>query len=307
MKQKIPKEFELLNKLRDSSGYKITQKINSFSLSTYIFKQNYNQLINQINLQTKPENSKEIHSNENREKLRKVQLETLRFLHNFLASAQSLIDHTRVFVNDLYNDDLLFKEEFSEKIQQTFTNDEVSVFIKDFRQFLQHFKMPNISTVTNLKIKDEKIERKVMISVQDLNQFSGWKALSKKFISKYKDKIDLSMVATEYFNIVNNFYNWFSERQELLHQDEFAEMENTRTEMINVGIEETIKRFIKNKNITKESFDISITQFMNEGEKNAFIKWNQDSKFQYILSICRNKKIKLHQKEILIFLKKYRR
>lgn len=305
MKNKIPKEFELLDKLRDSKGYKITKKINSFYLSTYIFKENYSQLINQIDLQTNKKNPQEIHSLENREKLREIQIETLRFLHNFLASAQSLIDHTRVFINDLYENNSNFKEEFSQKIQDTFINDELCVFIKDFRQFLQHFKAPNLSTVTTIKPQENKFERKVMISIKDLNQFLGWKSLSKKFLSKHENKIDLSIISTGYFNIVNNFYNWFSEKQELLHKNEFEETEKIRIEMIKVGIEEKIKNFINNKNITKEILDNNLTEYMSEFEKINFINFDQKSKFDYILSICINNKISLNQKEILTLLKRY--
>ncbi|SFH83502.1 hypothetical protein [Halpernia frigidisoli] len=306
MEDKVLRYFQLLEKLKQSKGYIISKKINLFSLSTYIFTENYNQLINQIELQTNPKGSQEIHSVENREKLREVQIETLRFLHNFLASAQSLIDHTRVFVNDLYDDNELFKKEFIKKIELTFTNDEVSTFIRNFRQYLQHFKAPSISVVTNLLSKDRNYQRRVMISVSDLQQFSGWKSLAKEYISKHDKNIDLFLVSTTYFNKVNNFYKWFSEKQDSLHKSEFKEMENIKIEMTSANIKEIINDFIKNVNMSKEEFDLNITEVMTVMEKKAFLSFNQSSKFKYVLSICKKNKIQLDQKEILVLIKRYR-
>lgn len=305
MKNRIPNEFEIYQKLKLTEGYKITQKINTFYLSTYIFKENYTQLATYFNIQTNPKKSQEIHFSENREELRKIQLETLRFLHNFLAAAQSLIDHTRNFVNELYDENELFKDEFSKKIDETFTNNEIAVFIKSFRQYLQHYKAPNISTVTNLQMIEGKFERKVMISIEDLLKFSGWRSLAKKFILKHEKNIDLQFVTREYYSTVNDFYSWFSDRQNQIHKKEFDEMEKYRLQMIDAHIESTIRNFIKNKEYSKEIFDNEITEVMGDFEKKAFSNFDIESKFKYVMSICRNKKIVLKHNEILIFRKRY--
>src|SRR5690349_4861201 len=90
---KVMKEF------MDMPEYKLRQDLSGFETSLYIFDYNYNEVKSFVEASLKEEIRYALVDPRNQDQLRLVQLDILRRLHNFVAAAQSLVNHSR----NLYN------------------------------------------------------------------------------------------------------------------------------------------------------------------------------------------------------------
>jgi len=147
--------------------------------------------------------------------------ELRRLFHNFVAAALSLIEHTRVLYRHLYEP----RNEFSElqpRIERDFSNHPLTQFVIKLRQMTQHYRLPSIENYTSMSNINRdglvgKMSIQMRLKTDDLRQFDGWNTPAKRFIDGAGDHIDLRAVITEYFSHVNQFYDWFDQRQRELH------------------------------------------------------------------------------------------
>lgn len=303
MRNKIPDTIRLYNEFKESKGYIINQKLNQFYLTNYIFSRNYEDLKNIIKEQTIPEKAEKLLSEE-RSKSQDLQMETLRALHNYLASAISLIDHTRNFVNDVNSQNKTFLEEYKLKIDSHFVKNELAQFIVSFRQLLQHYKTPLIAMINDLTDDPRKLNTRIVISKVSLKEFSGWRSLAKKYIEKIEDELNLLEVSKQYFDLVNEFYIWFYNKQKDNFKSEFDEMLQLRRLAILARIKKLIKDLIR--------YDTPISDFENQLydcitdlEVKVYQNLDNEQKFKYIMSVCRTNNITLTVQEVKKIRKKY--
>jgi hypothetical protein len=297
MLNEVPKSIKLKGKLKECQGYKITNKINQFYLTYYIFNKNFIDLTSLIEKQIEPKNSIRLRESANRKELESLQFETIRLLHNYIAAALSLIDHTRIFVNELYDTDKNFLKEYQDKIHETFINDPLCVFVKSFRQYVQHFQTPLISTVTNLTDKPELLNTRITISKEMLLSFSGWKSLAKAYIDSLNKELDVYEMAINYNEVVKTFYNWFQKRQLEIHKSEFEEMHNIKERLFDAEIEELLFTYINYEECTTSYFIRELVRYMPDIEKKIFLDSLQNDQLNYIYSIAEKKNIALTRKQ----------
>lgn len=235
------------------AGYKILQEMNSLKDSIYVLNSNFTELDNHIvNLKEFSENT--LKSNHN--------LETKRLIHNYLCSAVTLIDHNRIYINNTHKEKEFI--DYQSKIDEIFIQNPLCHFIKEFRQYLQHFKLPDISFQSNaLSIKRY---WSIKINKEEILKFSGWKSGAKKFIKSQITDIDLHKVLTEYQNIVNKFYNWVLERQEEIFASEFEEVKKIRAKIKNTKREQIIENVIIQKYRNFESFEKEFYSIFEQNE-----------------------------------------
>lgn len=172
-----------------------------------------------------------------------VNIEARRLTHNYLCSVISLIDHTRVYIKRLHIEENV--NEYQEKIKGTFIENPICVFVKDLRQYIQHYRIPDISFMKSAY--SIKKHASIKISKEELLKFSGWTKLSKKYINYYIGDIDLRHVFKEYQSIVDDFYKWLDDWQEIIFENQIKEV---------VIVKEKIKKqkiqFIHNNLITSK-------------------------------------------------------
>lgn len=142
--------------------------------------------------------------------------EISRLLHNFVASAMSLIDHTRNIYRKLYEEENLFPE-YQEQVDRKFVNSPIIQFVICLRQFAQHYRVPSISVDMKL-VPDVSYEKKVNLSKSDLLEFTGWKKTAKEFLEDQGEKINLKEVIDLYHDEILSFYKWFFEKAQNIHK-----------------------------------------------------------------------------------------
>ena len=215
-------EVEILSKfnqlLKDLPERKTLSKIKTFNVSIEIFNGNYDELLEQLVRHNTPEFYMSLRS-QGKEKLHKYQREISRYLHNYFASAVSLIDHTRVHHKELYKENSRFLD-YQNEIDARFVNNPLSSFVKDLRQYFQHYKIPMMSSSISINKDDKDFTVKLLLSLEELMNFSGWNSFSKKFINEQGKSIDLIAVVLEYHLLIKDFYEWFGQRQYDIHKQD---------------------------------------------------------------------------------------
>lgn len=248
--------------------------MNSLNDSVRVLNANYVEIKNHLqNFQKdyKKINGNSLHPN----------LETKRLIHNYLASSISLVDHTRIHIK------LIHKEkEFSDyqpMIEKTFIKNPLCVFIKDFRQYLQHYRLPEISFQAyafNIKLKWS-----IIISTSELEKFSGWKKESKVFIKNKNPRLDLLDVAENYQNVVNDFYNWLTKTQKEIFSEEIKKFEQLKIEMKNLKISYLTSNLILNIYKSFYAFEKELYLILSKEEKANIKNLIQVDKINKIIEI----------------------
>lgn len=220
----------LIEEMESLKGYEIIQGIGLLKDTNYIFTQNYLELINKIEIYEK---DPEIWVRINEQKLHFIILETRRLLHNYSASVLTLIDHTSNFRKKISDKKI---DNIYEKKVSRLNKHDVVIFMKHFRQYLQHYSLPIVSASFNAsfntdqlgsemdkllnwltgEIKDSEgienrymIEKKMYLDINELLEWKGWNSRSKDYLDEFGDKVEIKIFCEEYFHLIESFYDSF--------------------------------------------------------------------------------------------------
>jgi hypothetical protein len=225
----IKKMMDLHDKIEKSDGWVIYNRIENFKVSYRIFDVNFQELNEFLRKFNDPIIAIEIWNVSRRNELKELLKESARLLHNYLAAAKSLVEHTRVFVNEYYSNSG-FSKEYKNKIEKAFAKSEISHFVQDLRNYTLHKELPFTSATLNFE-RNTGISSSVNLDIVKLRNWKGWTSCSKDYISKLEDKVDFNLFLSEYTNLVNNFYKWFYNRLVEINKDKYLETEAIQKEL----------------------------------------------------------------------------
>lgn len=211
--------LSLIEELKGMSEFQTLKKIRHFRISLEIFEGNYSELVKHLQIHNNSSISMELIKIRNKSKLNVLHKEITRHFHNYTASALSLTDHARNHYRELYSNNNRFPE-YQEEINRRFVNNKLAVFIKDLRQYFQHYQVPGVST--RIQSKEDKSDFIMTFSlpIKGLYKFSGWHKLSQEFLEEHKDDIDLLFIVNQYHMLIKDFYDWFTIKQLTIHEKE---------------------------------------------------------------------------------------
>lgn len=283
--------LDLMDELRNSTEQKTVDKIRHFSISLEIFVSNFNELKLHLEIHNNPQISLELMSQTNRELLHQYQKEITRLLHNYIASTLSLIDHTRKHHTELYGHNNLFPD-YQEKIDTHFKFHPLSNFIKDFRQYIQHVSMPSLSSRLHWQRGAPDFEISIRISVESLKKFSNWSSKSKEFIKSLDEDFDLLEVIIEHESHVKEFYEWFINKQQIIHKSDYEKVNQIRNKIRNTELGEFISQVIK-KPKSIEDFESELFRFYRKDDLQLWIRTeNKAERVQQILQMLKSEEIR---------------
>jgi hypothetical protein len=213
--------------------HKLLMEIDRLQTSIWVFEQNYIELKNIVAQILSAQKSLHLTTRTNRMLLEVFMMELTRRLHNFVAGAASLIDHTRRIHTHHYEKRGLFSEYKTEI--QTFANWSLAQFVKCLRNFVLHFGLPGLALETRvLDMKTEQMVHTLTIPKKNLLE-SGfdWTGKAKEFITTSgNNSIDVWHVVDNYHTLVVKFYYWFAQKQREIHRDDFAAVSRTQEEYL---------------------------------------------------------------------------
>lgn len=262
---------DLHNELVNMPEYNLMLRIRTFRGSLKVFAVNYGELKKLLSFHADMPKALPLWDAANQDKLYALQEEVTRLLHNFVASAMSLIDHSRVLYRELYEQKGQFLE-YSEEVKKRFTNNSLASFVVCLRQYFQHYKLPSVFSQMRVSRESPVFESRLKLSKVDLEEFSGWKSPAKKFLAKQEDSIDLLSVVNDYYALVVDFYQWFEAHQIEMHREEFEKVNVKRRELAEFMIREEVKGIAdgtnqRARNLVKAFSAILTPQELNELKK----------------------------------------
>lgn len=235
----------LSEEVRNSNAIRYEGRIETLSVNFYVFDRNYKELRKFLEAVKKQENMLNLWDLRNRHKLDIAISEILRLLHNFLASAKSLIDQTRVVIRDWYRE-TDFINEYKAQINSRFVNNSLSGFIEDLRNFSLHYSLPITHAVLSVQITDPKTGQgeanfSFKLIKSALLIWKGWTEKGKTFLSASNDEIDIEVLSEEYHKQILDFHSWLVQRLQEIHKDDLLWLAQMRQKTINLMSDEEKK------------------------------------------------------------------
>ena len=216
------------NKIMATKGWAISERIRPVGIAFYVFDQNYNEIRDALLSYEKHEFALEISRVGNQKKLEAFLREVIRRLHNYLASAMSLVDHTFVLVRDLYEGNL-FQKEYHRERHRIFDLSPQYQFVQQLRNYALHESIVDAMATTHWD-KDSGLDTSIRLQVRRLKAWTGWKGPAKKFVRDAPDDLRLLDLVESYTSAVRQFYEWLSRRQKEMHKDDFDELKTLQEE-----------------------------------------------------------------------------
>lgn len=143
-----------------------------------------------------------------------------RKLHNYLAAAGSLIDHTRRFSQKWYPSGTESRRAVASAIAARFHVGERLV-VQDLRDYTLHYEVPIIRAVHG-ETDAEGTPAFLRLDTSELLKWDGWKARS-RFALRAAAELDLAALIVGYTGAVEDLYHWFDEWVRRTHADALAE------------------------------------------------------------------------------------
>jgi hypothetical protein len=206
----------------DFRSDEVARRALQFDFSLSLFRRNYDELRLFLTFLNTPRNGIMMAEVGSRWLAHEAMLEVMCLLHNFVAAAKSLIDHSRAVYRDLYEPCGAISQ-YQSEVDRRFVDDPLSTFIVDLRRMAQHQRLPSVRF--NLRIENQSprgnstLESTFQLTVDDLRRFTGWTAPSREYLDRAGETIDIAAVTREYHDHVMAFYTWFREQQRAVHGD----------------------------------------------------------------------------------------
>jgi hypothetical protein len=134
-------------------------------------------------------------------------LAVLRELHNYVASAMTLVDHSRRMMRDRSGP---IADELEARKEAFLANPEVK-FVQDLRNFTLHRELPPLGhrvSMQNLNTPDATMVSEVQLSVESLSSWDGWAPTSVEFLNQQGDAVELRQVIERHRELVIEINAW---------------------------------------------------------------------------------------------------
>jgi len=145
--------------------------------------------------------------------------EVSRRLHNFLASAKTLVDHSRVHVLTTHSG-TQFEKDYKDEVASRFSQSSITKFVHCLRNYNLHYRIPLVNASTRLEPGGQVTEmrQQIFLRADILRSWTGWDKLAKRYLSEAGEQLSVERLATDYMRVVSPFYEWFRARDLQLHR-----------------------------------------------------------------------------------------
>ena len=212
---------ELYDKWTNSPESKLKHKIWMFKNNFCICDGNYNDLHRFYAKINTPSFINELRMRPDRQAhFELINLDMLRRISNYLASAFSLVAYSREYIRDNYAGTKVI-EEYERHVKEQFIDNNLSKFIQDLRNFFLHNGINGFSysLSSNYPLSDD-VKFSTLLQQGDLNKGNYFTAKSKEYMSTLPDAIDILSEIQKYHSLVLGFYNWLFNYLNELHKEE---------------------------------------------------------------------------------------
>lgn len=211
-----------MDKITNCEGIKCINSMKYHNDCISIFGGNFKELSKALLHFENLKNALDLMDQDNREATEEYHNEISRLLHNFLASAKMLVDHTRVFINKFYNGTRIFQF-YGNKVKSEFENDGLCKFIHELRNFILHQGLP----YTGLILRPD-LETTVFLDRDLTLDWDGWTALSRNYLESQPERMRVYDFVNAYTQKVYVFNHWLNLKIKEYHKTDLDELDSLR-------------------------------------------------------------------------------
>ena len=207
--------IRLQDELTATPGWVQLQFLRSLERSARILHENAAELRAPLRFWADPRQSLRLRAVENRHELGEFQEELDRLLLNFVASTKSLVDHTRIIINESVPDD----EGYQAEVVRLF-GDGSAVFVQNLRNYVLHVGLaPQFLRSTHSR---EEFTGQMVLDRERLKSWSRWPAAARTWLEGQSDDIDVLALLDDYEARVIALSSWLDARIRSVHREALA-------------------------------------------------------------------------------------
>lgn len=224
-----------------SEAFQIHLRFETLATNYFVFERNYEEIKRLLFAVEHPDTFDKLWTQDKQQEMSMVLREITRLLHNLVASAKTLVEHTRNLIKDWYAD-TEFLEEYQLEIDKRFKGNPIAGFIEDLRNYAMHFQLPPTIPLYEVKndpdTKEQTTTQTILLEKQHLLQWSKWTDKGKLYLNDAEDRIKLVEVIDQYSQDVQDFHSWMRNRLIEIHSDELKWLEE-----MSQRVQEALKKF----------------------------------------------------------------
>jgi len=228
---------ELMAELQSMPEQRIVDEIKALQASFYIYSTNHREISDFMQWVRRDSSNADLWSQDLSQRRYDIHLETVRQLHNYVASACSLVDHTRLMYKRLYKETGLLPE-YEVEVQARFQDSDVVQFLHRLRQIVVHHQPAE--TMLSGKMTGN-AENELGIAADYIRRHQKWLTRpAKRYLSAAGDVIDLPTLIESYHRTVVAFYEWLGRKQSEIHAEDFRHITDKERQMHLLEIEDSL-------------------------------------------------------------------
>lgn len=214
--------------IQESAGNKHINLKYQRSFSLNIFRMNTIELLQLSQRINDPNEGLDLMMEGNRDAGNQTHREITRLVHNFVASAKTLVEHTRNFMKEHYENTPIYNK-YNEQIKLDFVNEPVIKFVEDLRNFRLHNGLPptemylEFKSNPNTSNSEQAMKTGIRLKTKELLKWKGWTALAKRYLENSNDFIDIHNFSSDYERKVINFHSWLNNELDEFHSNDLKE------------------------------------------------------------------------------------
>jgi len=266
--------FELQKEIMAMQEMEVVHRVNHFRMTLDILEKNALELCQAIGYFEDVSSGIDAYSIENRDVFRQHQVEFCRALYNYVCIVKSMVDHTRVLHTKYYKKENLFPD-YQKQVDAVFANNTEATFLQDLRNYIVHYRTPVIKNRLSSR-QGEGLKARVLLGTEELLEYDGWKASSKKYLANSGDDVEISRICMEYMKLVGEFYDWFFVTLNEIHKQEL--------DILNQKASEHNQAFMQEAPIFIDS-SIAIYKEVKHKPEEIFLQLVEPERYREIMSM----------------------
>lgn len=220
----------------------LRNRLDYFAFSLELFQRNYAELTELIDAIEKTPDPVAMLAVAEHWKRHELLKEVSFRLHNFLASAKSLLDHARANYVKHYEPVGTFPE-YPAEVKSRFEQDGLVQLVHGLREMAQHYRLPNIGWDTRISLANNSITITLTLRRQHLLEYTRWKSAAKAYLAaETEEQLSIRHLVEVYSARINAFYEWVFANLQRIHTPEFERLHRMQSEELRRNTPEIVRR-----------------------------------------------------------------
>ncbi|WP_321864675.1 hypothetical protein [Burkholderia cenocepacia] len=231
---------DLLRRITDSAGAAYLNRAHQRTFSLNVFQMNALELMEAAQRVKDPDQGMALMMEKNREAGLQAHRELNRHVHNFVSSALTLVEHTRVFMRKHYADtDILAT--YEKQVAATFAQSPVAQYVQGLRNYMLHRGLPKSSMFMQFTSNpgaangSGTAETGVHYETASLLDWKDWKPVARIYLEQAGEQLDVHEFAQDYLTLVNQFHSWLNATLAEHHRSDIQELSQLQAQLQSIS------------------------------------------------------------------------